>query len=28
VLLDTTELTIDEVVARVLSLWQERAKPY
>jgi cytidylate kinase len=25
VLLDTTELTIDEVVARVLSLWQERA---
>jgi cytidylate kinase len=24
VLLDTTELTIDEVVARVLSLWQER----
>jgi cytidylate kinase len=28
VLLDTTELTIDEVVARVLSLWHERAKPY
>jgi 3-phosphoshikimate 1-carboxyvinyltransferase/cytidylate kinase len=26
VLLDTTELTIDEVVARVLSLWQERSK--
>ena len=25
VLLDTTELTIDEVVARVLSLWQGRA---
>ena len=25
VLLDTTELTIDEVVARVLSLWRERA---
>ena len=25
VLLDTTELTIDEVVGRVLSLWQERA---
>lgn len=25
VLLDTTELTIDEVVARVLSLWQQRA---
>lgn len=25
VLLDTTELTIDEVVARVLSLWHERA---
>jgi cytidylate kinase len=25
VLLDTTELTIDEVVARVLSFWQERA---
>jgi cytidylate kinase len=24
VLLDTTELTIDEVVSRVLSLWQER----
>jgi len=24
VLLDTTELTIDEVVARVLSLWQVR----
>ena len=25
VLLDTTELTIDEVVGRVLSLWEERA---
>jgi len=25
VLLDTTELTIDEVVARCLSLWRERA---
>ena len=27
VLLDTTELTIDEVVARVLSHWQVRAAP-